>query len=516
MRKSAEKKKTVYNTETEMKVIREKKFAEAVLHRADIFEQEKSRLWFFEAVGLILAVVTGLWISSLQFPSVSSDFLEKRIQERIVSLGSLSGIYTADEPESTKKRTFLSANLYKTIIDIESIEKTNGLEIEPVDKVQYNEEITGETDKEYTDTYEEFLSDQVHDKAENDTEEDKKDANRLAVKGKEFLRSGILDSARIYCEMALKQGRQSSSVYNDLGSVYHYKSQMSGNPGYILRKGVKDAQKFKQEFYDSAVISYTKAIELDSTNTEAITNRAVVHDINSKSQKALDDYSLAISIDSSYADAYRKRASTYKSLKKFKKAIEDYTAAIALGTGSYKHNPELRLANSYFGRGSTYYRMGKYEKAVNDYDSTLEIIPSHSLAILNKGISLVRMKRYEAAIEALSVAIRSLSPGEYNGAQITGFMNRGMALKAIGLFENAIEDFRNAAARKRDAAARKRDAPRAYWRIAQCYCLENDPEKALYWLRKSVAEGFSDVHLWIKDKELSKLWDNEEFKEITK
>lgn len=512
MRKSVEKKKTVCNTETEMKVIREKKFVEAVLHRADIFEQEKSRLWFFEVVGLILAVVTGLWMSSLQFPSVSSDFLEKRIQERIVSVGRLSGIYSESVSGSTEKQMFMGAKPYKNIIDIEGIEKTekmSSLEIEPVDKVQYNEEITGETDKEYTDTDEEFLSDQVHDKAENDTEEDKKDANRLAVKGKEFFRSGILDSARIYCEMALKQGRQSSSVYNDLGSVYHYKSQMSGNPGYLRRKGVTDFQKFKQEFYDSAVVSYTKAIELDSTNTEAITNRAVVHDINNNSQKALDDYSLAISIDSSYADAYRKRASTYKSLKKFKKAIEDYTAAIALGTGSYKHNPELRLANSYFGRGSTYYRMGKYEKAVNDYDSTLEIIPSHSLAILNKGISLVRMKRYEAAIEALSVAIRSLSPGEYNGAQITGFMNRGMALKAIGLFENSIEDFRN-------AAARKRDAPRAYWRIAQCYCLENDPEKALYWLRKSVAEGFSDVHLWIKDKELSKLWDNEEFKEITK
>lgn len=511
MRKSAEKKKTVCNTETEMKVIRAKKFVEAVLHRADIFEQEKSRLWFFEAVGLILAVVTGLGISSLQFPSVSSDFLEKRIQERIVSVGSLSGIYTADEPESREKQVFPDANIYETFIDIDRMEKTKkfkDLEIEPVNKIHYRKEITDEADKEYTDAEEGFLSDPVYE-AENDTGEDKKDASWLAVKGKDFLRSGILDSARIYCEMALKQGRQSSSVYNDLGSVYHYKSQMSGNPGCILRKGVKDAQKFKQEFYDSAVISYTKAIELDSTNTEAITNRAVVHDINSKSQKALDDYSLAISIDSSYADAYRKRASTYKSLKKFKKAIEDYTAAIALGTGSYKHNPELRLANSYFGRGSTYFRMGKYEKAVNDYDSTLEIIPSHSLAILNKGISLVRMKKYEVAIEALSVAIRSLSPGEYNGAQITGFMNRGMAFKAIGLFENAIEDFRN-------AAVRKRDAPRAYWRIAQCYCLENDPEKAMYWLRKSVSEGFRDVHLWIKDKELSKLWDNEEFKEITK
>jgi tetratricopeptide (TPR) repeat protein len=151
--------------------------------------------------------------------------------------------------------------------------------------------------------------------------------------------------------------------------------------------------------------------------------------------------------------------------------------------------------------------MGRYKNAAADFDSTLAVYPRHSLAILNKGIALGRLGRHEEAIDLLSLAVTRISPAEYDGARMTGFMHRGNAFKTLGMYEEAIEDYRRA----KDVS---RLAARACWRIAQCYSLQKNYATAILWLNRSLSHGFGDLHLWQRDRELAPLWNTPEFREL--
>ncbi|MDD5674420.1 MAG: tetratricopeptide repeat protein [Chitinivibrionales bacterium] len=336
---------------------------------------------------------------------------------------------------------------------------------------------------------------------------DPHNSGALAGMGDLFLYTGLLDSAVSFYNAALAVNPRSAATHNGLGSARYYLSAMAANPNFAARNNIADPKHYIKSQYDSAISEYTAAIALDSSNVDALTNRGVIRDINNDYEGAITDYTLALKTNPSWADAYTKRAATFKTLHKYRQAISDYTAAIKLDSLSYDFNPTLRFANAYFGRGVVYHKMGDLAMALADFDTTLALSPTHTLAILNKAITMEDAKQYDSAIAGLTQAIALISPLEYDGVQKLAYLQRGNAFKALGKCDQAIADYTSALESPKLAA-------RACWRMVECYCLRHDNETALVWLKKAVSCGFKDFKAWKRDNDLAPLWNDREFLEL--
>jgi tetratricopeptide (TPR) repeat protein len=365
----------------------------------------------------------------------------------------------------------------------------------------------------------------------------------LAGMGDLFLYTGLLDSAVDFYRAAIAVNPHVAAYHNGLASARYYISTFAANPHFAARRKILNPAQYIKSQYDSAIAEYTNAISLDSSCVDALTNRGVLRDIRDDFQGALKDYTLAIRINPSWADAYAKRAATYKTLGDYKDAINDYTAAIKLDSSSYTFDPTLRFANAYFGRGIVYYKMGDHERAIMDFDSTLILSPNHSLAILNKAITLGDARRYDSAIVWYTKAIALLSPMEYSGAQEHAYFGRGLMYNLTNQVDSALKDFNQALRLRPDdryaylhrgnalMIQKKYDeaiadyknalvfpplAAKSCWRIAECFSLKQDREDAVAWLGRAVQNGFKDFAAWKRDKSLSILWNDKEFMALTK
>ncbi len=56
-----------------------------------------------------------------------------------------------------------------------------------------------------------------------------------------------------------------------------------------------------------------------------------------------------------------------------------------------------------FIKGDSLNRLNKYQEAIELYDQAIQIDPSNINAINDKGVSLLRMKRYDEAIKCFGL-----------------------------------------------------------------------------------------------------------------
>lgn len=115
----------------------------------------------------------------------------------------------------------------------------------------------------------------------------------------------------------------------------------------------------------------------------------------------------------------------------FQTAIELYTDSIAEGTLS-QHN----LAAVYFNRGGVYLETAQPEDAVEDYTQTVLLRPDHDRAWAARGVALRAIGDYENAIGDFT---RALEVGSSDDSQIYNL--RGQAQTDLGEYELAIADF---------------------------------------------------------------------------
>ncbi len=334
------------------------------------------------------------------------------------------------------------------------------------------------------------------------------DVNALAGLADLFRYSGSLDSAIRFYRASLAVNGANPKTHDGLGTALYENSVMAMRYKYVKDRNIKDQARYIREQYDSAILEYTHAIDLDSTCVQALANRGVLRAIHNDPNAAIEDYSRAIRIQPANADAFSKRADTYKDVGRLQDAIADYSAAIKLDSGTYEFDPTLHFANAYFGRGTAYYKSGKLDAALADFDSALALSPRHALAALSKGVTLADQKQHESAIAAYSQAIAWLTPTEYDGALMLAYLQRGNSWKALEKYDTALADYGKALESPKLAA-------KACWRMAQCYCRKEDAKSALAWLEKSKSYRQAEPQKWIRDRELSLLWNMREFKALT-
>ena len=102
---------------------------------------------------------------------------------------------------------------------------------------------------------------------------------------------------------------------------------------------------FENKDFDSAIIYFTKAIELDPNYAITYNNRGEAYSNLEQYPEALVDYTKAIELDPNYAIAYNNRGEAYSNLANHPTgtpdAIADFTKAIEL---------DPKLAAAYFNR----------------------------------------------------------------------------------------------------------------------------------------------------------------------
>ena len=119
-------------------------------------------------------------------------------------------------------------------------------------------------------------------------------------------------------EKKLKEEDTKDSVVSTVNSE---KAKQAGND-YLRSKD-----------YDMALECYSKAISLNSSNSAAYFNRALVYLKKKVFNKALEDCDQAISLKSEYVKAYHRRAKVLIQLKEYTRAISDLELVL-------QHEPE--------------------------------------------------------------------------------------------------------------------------------------------------------------------------------
>jgi len=155
--------------------------------------------------------------------------------------------------------------------------------------------------------------------------------------------------------------------------------------------------------FDQALKDISEFLEYDPTNILALTNRGIYYKLQGLFEKAIPDLSRAIALDAKYLNAYYARSDAYLELKDSENAIKDYTIIISLNS---------QAIEAYEMRASIYYDLGNFEKAIEDFTKCIDIKVS-ARNYNNLGLSYLRSGQYDKAIIKYAVAA-ILEPNNYN------------------------------------------------------------------------------------------------------
>ncbi len=245
--------------------------------------------------------------------------------------------------------------------------------------------------------------------------------NAIAVK---FIKSGIsLNSNAMYnssivsYRAALIFNPKSAWAYNALGTSYYNKAKYSD---FSKRKIQKD--------YEKSVKYFDKAIELaNGYYPSAYVNRGNAYERLGKYKLALNDYNAALKYEPHNYDALYGLVMVYSSrdYKQYQKSIDILNTLI-------KTNP--RSANLYFSMGWNYDKLGLGKKSIENYLKVVEINPKRVDAWINLSyVSEITLSDYEAAVKYADKAL------DLNPNSMYALSNKAYALVKLKRYEEAME-----------------------------------------------------------------------------
>ena len=118
-----------------------------------------------------------------------------------------------------------------------------------------------------------------------------------------------------------------------------------------------------------------KAIELDTTNTFAYFNRAIMYYEQEKYREAMADLNRVLQDEPGNALTLYNRGLISAQLGAYEDALSDMDRVLNI-------NPDNVLA--YFNRASIFIEMGMYKDALDDYDRAIELYPDFAKAYMNR------------------------------------------------------------------------------------------------------------------------------------
>ena len=259
---------------------------------------------------------------------------------------------------------------------------------------------------------------------------------------------------------------QTNSEYSEERLINHAKD--------LLKRG---------ENLELAIISYTKAIEINPSNSKSYVERGGIFEYQKEFLKAISDYNKAIEINPNNYDAYTARAFCKRNLEDDKGACFDYKKAASLGdkrAQKYLNSPNaywcVSMSENYSDLEKKYkeqINQGDLKEAISSINKLIEIEPENVYAYIDRGICNDELGNSESAIYdfnkaiyidpknysahyGLGVALRNSGDEEgafYNFSKTINlnpehtwaYGNRGNIQEALGNLKGACEDWKKAA-----------------------------------------------------------------------
>lgn len=137
--------------------------------------------------------------------------------------------------------------------------------------------------------------------------------------------------------------------------------------------------------YDDAVIDFTKAIELDSSDMATFLDRGLSYYFQRNFERAELDFNY---VRNKNTNAKMFENATYW-LTKIEFSRMNFPKAIDYSNELIKLNE--KDSEFYFLRGTAYSNLREYENAISDYDRALKIQPKYLEALTNRGIAKVNL-----------------------------------------------------------------------------------------------------------------------------
>ena len=183
---------------------------------------------------------------------------------------------------------------------------------------------------------------------------------------------------------------------------------------------------------EEAIADYTRAIELDPTNSRAFNNRGLAHANLEQFEQALADYAKAIELDPDYIRAYKNRLLIVEQQRDLQAMARDYGALAELeedNTAAYR-----------YAQGSALQETGDLTGARAAYDAAIDADPEQVDALYNRAIINFTENNLDVALVDLDNAVE-LSPRAANVYYARGLLHnaRSDQQRAIGDFTRALE-----------------------------------------------------------------------------
>ena len=205
--------------------------------------------------------------------------------------------------------------------------------------------------------------------------------------GEALLRTGSIEDARKYLEIAIKDDEEGVDALKSLGEYYTMKKE-----------------------YDKANTYFKKALKVDPNNIPAL----IAQSANFQAQGKIDDANnvlyLAQSISKQQFEKedpkiYVALGDNWYSRDSYKAALDNYDKALKLNSN---------IAKAYYGKGRAYFKLKNVSDAYTAFDDAIKKDANFAEAYLEKGKLLYFNGNYKAAAEAFK-KFSQLKPGSQEG-----------------------------------------------------------------------------------------------------
>ncbi|PYR52612.1 MAG: hypothetical protein DMF89_02135 [Acidobacteria bacterium] len=181
----------------------------------------------------------------------------------------------------------------------------------------------------------------------------------------------------------------------------------------------RGAEDIERGDYESAIASFSRAIQLDRGDAEAYKSRGYAKNLTGDHKGALADYQTAIKLTPFDAGAYVGSGYTKDRLGDFEGAIADFDRALTFDPND---------TEAYIDRGGTYDKLGDEDHAVEDLTRALQLDPKNGRAYLKRASLHFDQGRWQESIFGLRQGFERVPSGPArNGAQLLLWAARARA-----------------------------------------------------------------------------------------
>ncbi len=182
----------------------------------------------------------------------------------------------------------------------------------------------------------------------------------------------------------------------------------------------------KRENLEEALRHYNRSIDLNGYKTASFINRAAVFARMKRYDEAIRDFSQVIAFDHLDARAYRDRGQLYFDSGQLELAEKDYSEAIRLDEG---------MEDAYIGRAACRVHRGDTEGAMQDLNFVIDLDPKSSAAYKGRGLAYAAAGDFRSALQDIGTAI------EMDPTNSGAYTSRALVHFSMGEYQDAVEDF---------------------------------------------------------------------------